>query len=40
MRGLLMALIAVEFPGHAAGRDSASRFSTKTTAKTTATKTV
>lgn len=36
MRGLLMALFAVDFPGHAAGRRRASLRSTKTMAKTTA----
>ncbi|WP_280954239.1 hypothetical protein [Kumtagia ephedrae] len=40
MRGLLMALFVFEFPGHGAGRERASLSSTKTTAKTTATKTV
>ena len=40
MRGLLMALFAVDFPGHDAGRDRARIRFTKTTAKTTTTKTV
>lgn len=41
MRGLLIALFAVDFPGHGAGRDRVSFASTKTPAKkTTVTKTV
>jgi surfactin synthase thioesterase subunit len=36
MRGLLMALFAVDFPGHDAGRRRALFRSTKTMAKTTA----
>jgi hypothetical protein len=39
MRGLLMALFAVDFPGHEAGRRRVSLRFTKTMAKTT-TKTV
>jgi hypothetical protein len=39
MRGLLMALFAIDFPGHDAGRRRVSLRSSKTTAKTT-TKTV
>ena len=39
MRGLLMALFALDFPGHSAGRERASIRSTKAMAKTT-TKTV
>jgi len=35
MRGLLMALFALDFPGHAAGRRRALFGSTKTKAKTT-----
>ena len=34
MRGLLMALVAFDFPGHGAGRERAFIRSTKTTAKT------
>ena len=42
MRGLLMALLAFDFPGHnyLAGRVGASPRSSKTTAKKTTTKTV
>lgn len=41
MRGLLMALFAIDFPGHnAAGRDRARLRSTKTPANKTTTKTV
>lgn len=40
MRGLLMALFAVDFPGHAAGRDRARLRTTKTPANKTTTKTV
>ncbi len=36
MRGLLMALFAIDFPGHGAGSFHASFRSTKTTAKKTA----
>jgi hypothetical protein len=35
MRGLLMALFALDFPGHSAGRERVSNRSTKTMAKTT-----
>ena len=41
MRGLLMAFFAIDFPGHAAGRDRARIRFTKTSAKkTTVTTTV
>ncbi len=40
MRGLLMALFAVDFPGHAGGSDPARLRSTTTPAKKTTTKTV
>ncbi|WP_274609260.1 hypothetical protein [Mesorhizobium sp. L-8-3] len=40
MRGLLMALFAVDFPGHAGESDRARLRSTKTPAKKTTTKTV
>jgi hypothetical protein len=40
MRGLLMALFAVDFPGHAEGSDRSRLRSTKTPAKKTTTKTV
>ena len=37
MRGLFMALFALDFPGHEAGRERAFVRSTETTAKTTPT---
>lgn len=37
MRGLLMALISIEFPGLAAGRDRAFRFTETAAKKTTVT---
>jgi hypothetical protein len=40
MRGLLMALFALEFPGHRAGRSRMPVQTTKTTAKTKTAKTV